>query len=88
MFTNDWFWKKLYWGRFLSLSRVLSSHMSVFSTSVYSTCGAEEGCILGFSGETSGKETFGRAKHRWMDNIKIDFREVGWGRVLGIPGSG
>jgi hypothetical protein len=25
-----------------------------------------------------GKRPFGRPRHRWEDNIKIDFQELGW----------
>jgi hypothetical protein len=26
-----------------------------------------------------GRRPLGRPRHRWEDNIKIDFGEVGWG---------
>jgi hypothetical protein len=26
-----------------------------------------------------GKRPQGRARHRWLDNIKMDLRETGWG---------
>jgi hypothetical protein len=26
-----------------------------------------------------GKRTLGRPKYRWVDNIKMDLRETGWG---------
>jgi hypothetical protein len=29
-------------------------------------------------GKPDGKRTLGRPKHRWVDNIKMDLREVGW----------
>jgi hypothetical protein len=29
-------------------------------------------------GKTEGKRPFGRPIHRWVDNIKIDLREIGW----------
>jgi hypothetical protein len=25
------------------------------------------------------KRPLGRHRHRWEDNVKIDFREIGWG---------
>jgi hypothetical protein len=28
-----------------------------------------------------GKEPLGRPKRRWMDNIRMDLGEVGWGDV-------
>jgi hypothetical protein len=29
-------------------------------------------------GKPEGKRTLGRPRHRWVDNIKMDLREVGW----------
>jgi hypothetical protein len=29
-------------------------------------------------GKPEGKRPLGRPKHRWMDNIKMNFREIGW----------
>jgi hypothetical protein len=29
-------------------------------------------------GKPEGKRPLGRPRHRWMDNIKIDLREIGW----------
>jgi hypothetical protein len=28
-----------------------------------------------------GKRPLGRPRHRWVDNIKIDLREIGWDGV-------
>jgi hypothetical protein len=28
-----------------------------------------------------GKRSLGRPRHRWMDNIKMDLLEMGWGSV-------
>jgi hypothetical protein len=30
-------------------------------------------------GEPEGKRPLGRPRRRWVDNIKIDLREIGWG---------
>jgi hypothetical protein len=30
-------------------------------------------------GKPEGKRPLGRPKHRWVDNIKMDPREIGWG---------
>jgi hypothetical protein len=35
--------------------------------------------MQGFGWETLGKETLGRPRHRWVDNIKMNLQEVGWG---------
>jgi hypothetical protein len=29
-------------------------------------------------GKPGGKRPQGRPRHRWVDNIKIDLREIGW----------
>jgi hypothetical protein len=29
-------------------------------------------------GNPEGKRPLGRPRHRWVDNIKIDRREIGW----------
>ena len=34
---------------------------------------------IGFAGETGGKETTGETRRRWVDNIRMDFQEVGCG---------
>jgi hypothetical protein len=33
----------------------------------------------GLIGKPEGKRPLGRPKRRWVDNIKMDFRERGWG---------
>jgi hypothetical protein len=32
-------------------------------------------------GKPEGKRQLGRPKHRWVDNIRMDLGEVGWGDV-------
>jgi hypothetical protein len=32
-------------------------------------------------GKPEGKRQFGRSRHRWEDNIRMDLRETGWERV-------
>jgi hypothetical protein len=32
-------------------------------------------------GKTEGKRPVGRAICRWVDNTKMDLREIGWGAV-------
>jgi hypothetical protein len=29
-------------------------------------------------GKPEGKTQFGRPRHRWEDNIRMDLREIGW----------
>ena len=42
-----------------------------------STNGGREKRIQGLVGKPEGKRPFGRLRHRWEDNIKMDFQEVG-----------
>jgi hypothetical protein len=30
-------------------------------------------------GEPEGRRPLGRPRHRWLDNIKMNLREIGWG---------
>jgi hypothetical protein len=30
-------------------------------------------------GKPEGKIPLGRPRHRWVDNIKMDLRKIGWG---------
>jgi hypothetical protein len=32
-------------------------------------------------GKARGKETIGRPRRKWVDNIRMDLGEVGWGNV-------
>ena len=41
--------------------------------------GCGEGGVLGLGGETGGKEPLGRPRRRWVDNIMMNFQEVGCG---------
>jgi hypothetical protein len=35
-----------------------------------------------------GKRPLGMPRHRWMDSIKMDLREIGWGGMYRIWASG
>jgi len=39
-------------------------------------------------GNLGGKRPLGRPRRRWEDNIKMDFKEVGWGRGMDWCASG
>ena len=40
----------------------------------------ERGCLYRILvGKPEGKRSLGRPRHRWEDNIKMDFQEVGCG---------
>jgi hypothetical protein len=45
-----------------------------------STNGEEE-CIYEISGKVRKKEPLGRQRRRWVDYIKIDVRDIGWGGI-------
>jgi hypothetical protein len=47
----------------------------------YSTIGGREDRVYIFGGKPEGKRPLGRLRCRWVDNIKIDLRETGWGGV-------
>jgi hypothetical protein len=32
-------------------------------------------------GKPEGKRPQGTPRHRWVDNIKMDLREIGWGNM-------
>jgi hypothetical protein len=32
-------------------------------------------------GKPEGKRPLGRPRHRWLDSIKMDLREIGWGSM-------
>jgi hypothetical protein len=35
-------------------------------------------------GKSEGKRPLGRLRRRWVDNIKMDLREIGWGVMYWI----
>jgi hypothetical protein len=41
--------------------------------------GKRRGIYRFLVGKPEGKRPFGRPRHRWEDNIKMDFQDVGWG---------
>jgi hypothetical protein len=41
--------------------------------------GGEEECIQDFGVNAQGKRPLGRSRCRWMNNIRMDLREIGWG---------
>jgi hypothetical protein len=35
-------------------------------------------------GKPEGKRPLARPRHGWVNNIKMDFREIGWGVMAGL----
>jgi hypothetical protein len=50
--------------------------------------GAREGAYRTLLGKLEGRISLGTTRQRWANNIKMDLREVGWGRGLDRSGSG
>ena len=52
--------------------------------------GEERGVYRVFVGKPEGKKPLGRPRCRWVDNIRTDLQEMGWGiwTGLGWPGIG
>jgi hypothetical protein len=38
----------------------------------------EKTTVKGYGGERAGMRHFGRSKHRWKGNIKMDLKDIGW----------
>jgi hypothetical protein len=46
-----------------------------------SRCGEKRNAYRLLMGKPEGKRPLGRPRRRWVDNIRMDLREVGWGDV-------
>jgi hypothetical protein len=55
---------------------------------VCGTCEGGERCIRGFVGKPEAKTHLAGTGRRREDNIKMDFKEIGWGVKLDSSGSG
>jgi hypothetical protein len=42
------------------------------------TNGGEDECIKAIGGKARRKRPLGRTRRRWVDNIKMNLREIGW----------
>jgi hypothetical protein len=47
----------------------------------FSTNGGEEKFIYILVGKPEGNRPLGRQRRRWVDNIQMDLREIGWDGV-------
>jgi hypothetical protein len=61
--------------------RILYDDTFFIEKHTVSTNGEDEECIWAIGGKTRRKETAGRPRHRWLDNIKMDLGEIGWDGV-------
>jgi hypothetical protein len=43
------------------------------------TNGGKRNTYIILAGEPEGKRSLGRPKRKWVNNIKMDRREIGWG---------
>jgi hypothetical protein len=43
-----------------------------------STNGGEEECMQDIGGKARKKRSLGRRRRMWVNNIKVDLREIGW----------
>jgi hypothetical protein len=46
-----------------------------------STNGTKRNAYRLLVGKPGGKRPLGRRRCRWIDNIKMDIREIGWGGI-------
>jgi len=49
--------------------------------------GRDEKCVQIFFQKPEGKRPLGRHGHRWEDSIRMDLRQIGWGKC-GLDSSG
>jgi hypothetical protein len=50
-----------------------------FSESKLARVGEKKNAYRILVGKPERRRTLGRSRRRWVDNIKIDLREIGWG---------
>jgi hypothetical protein len=76
-------WRKLYNEElhnlypFPSIIRMIKSRRMRWATHV-ARMGAHRNAYRILVGKPEGKRPLGRQKHRWVDNIKINLREIVW----------
>jgi hypothetical protein len=46
-----------------------------------SICGEMRNAVKVLVGKPEGKGPLGKPRHRWVNNIKMDLREIGWGSM-------
>ena len=62
----------------LNIVRVIKSRRMRWAGHV-ARMGEERGAYRVLVGKAEGKRPLGRPRRRWLDNIRMDLQEVGWG---------
>jgi hypothetical protein len=63
-----------------SIIRIIKSRRMIWAGHVARMGANRNACML-LVGKPVGKRPLERPRRRWVDNIRIDLREVGWGDV-------
>jgi hypothetical protein len=71
----------------LSIFRIIRSRRMRWAEHV-ELIGEKRNAYRLFVGKPEGKRPLGRPSRRWMDNIRMDLGEVGWGAGMDWSGSG
>ena len=59
-----------------NITRVVNSRRMIWAGHI-ARVGEKRGAYRVLVGKPEGKRPLGRPRHRWEDNIKVDFQEVG-----------
>jgi hypothetical protein len=54
-----------------------NNHIAIFRIRACNTSGGEEDTYRILVAKPDGKRPLGRRKRKWVDNIKMDLREIG-----------
>jgi hypothetical protein len=65
---------------YIAIIRVIKSRRLRWAGHV-AHMGKRRGAYRALVGKPEGRRPFGRPRHRWEDNIKMDLREVVWGGI-------
>jgi hypothetical protein len=63
-----------------SIIRIIKSR-TIRLTGHVARMGEKRNAYILLVGKPEGKRPLGRRRRRWMDNIRMDLQEVGWGKV-------
>jgi hypothetical protein len=63
-----------------SIIRIIKSRRMRWAGHV-ARMGEKRNAYILLVGKPEGKRPLGRPRHRWVDNIRMDLGEVGWGNV-------